>query len=90
MGWWGPIADKAGIKPAGQRPIFAGLLIALLGAVTVSAGTIAFSCLYIGRWEVAAVAGAVTVGIGLSFKFGYVKYMRYLHAEEQQPTTRQH
>lgn len=83
MGWWGPIAGKAGIKPAGQRPIFAGLLIALLGAVTVSAGTIAFSCLYIGRWEVAAVAGAITVGIGLSFKFGYVKYMRYLHAEEQ-------
>ena len=82
MGWWGPIARKAGVDDAGPRPIFTGLGIAVAGAVTVAAGTIGFSCVYVARWYVAAVAVAVTVAAGVVFKTTYSQYMRRLHADE--------
>ena len=82
MGWWGPVARKAGIEHAGLRPILAGLGIAVSGAVTVAAGTIAFSCVYVARWNVAAVAAAMTVVVGIGFRTTYSRYMRYLHVED--------
>ncbi len=81
MGWWGPIARKAGIEHAGSQPIFAGLGIAVAGAITVAAGTIGFSCLYVARWYVAAVAVAVAIAAGTVFKITYSRYMRGLHAD---------
>ncbi len=82
MGWWGPIARKAGMEPAGSRPIFAGLGIAVAGAVTVAAGTIGFSCLYVARWNAAAVAAVVAIAAGFVFKTTYSRYMRQLHADD--------
>ena len=38
MGWWGPIAQKAGVETGGGAPIMHGLGLALLGAVAVGGG----------------------------------------------------
>ncbi|MDA2926563.1 hypothetical protein MYX78_04915 [Acidobacteria bacterium AH-259-G07] len=75
MGWWGPIAEKTGIESAGPRPVFSGLGIAFLGTVAVAAGTIGFSCLYIGRWGVTAVATFIAVVAGLAFKQAYNSFL---------------
>lgn len=74
MGWWGAIAYKVdGVKPVGYSPIFKGLLVALLGAIMVSSGTIGFNCLYIARWHVAAIAWFVAIVTGVVFKIVYVR-----------------
>jgi hypothetical protein len=82
MGWWGPIAAKAGVCPLGHRPIFRGLGIALLGAVTVAAATIALSSLYVARWGVAASGALVALVAGVAFRTTYGRFMRTIHAEE--------
>jgi len=76
MGWWGPIARQAGTPPTSPHPIIAGLAIAILGAVMVAAGTIGFSCLYIARWQAAAVATAVALVTGVTFKLTYNRFMK--------------
>ena len=53
MGWWGPIAEKAGTRSTGGAPIARGLGTALTGAVAVGGGIVGLSGLYVGRWEVA-------------------------------------
>ncbi len=82
MGWWGPIAEKAGSKTGGGAPIVRGLVIALLGAVAVGGGVIGFSGLYVGRWEVAFSGGLVALLLGLLFKVVYAQYMRAVGADE--------
>ncbi len=81
MGWWAPIAAKAGVAPLGHRPIFKGLGIALLGAVMVAAATISFSSLYVARWGVAALGALVALVTGVVFKVTYSRFMRFIHAE---------
>ena len=76
MGWWGPIAAKAGVESGGASPIVRGLGIALLGAVAVGGGIIGFSGLYVGRMEVLIGGGLVALVLGLLFKGAYVRYMR--------------
>lgn len=78
MGWWGPIAVKAGVESSGGAPIVRGLGIALLGAVAIGGGIIGFSGLYVGRWEVAAVGGLLALVLGLVFRGTYVRHMRSL------------
>jgi hypothetical protein len=81
MGWWGPIAAKAGVPaPAGGRPILMGLLIAAMGAVMVGAGTIAISAGFIGQWTVVTVGTTIAVGLGLTFKLCYNRYLNRLEA----------
>ena len=81
MGWWGPIAEQAGVASGGGTPIVRGLGIALLGAVAVGGGVIGFSGGYVGRWEVALAGGLVAIVLGLVFRGIYARYMRSLGAE---------
>ena len=81
MGFWGPVAQKAGIATGGGSPIVRGLGIALLGAVAVGGGIIGFSGMYVGRWEVALMGGLVALLLGVVFKGVYSRYMRSLGAE---------
>ena len=81
MGWWGPIAEQAGVASGGGTPIVRGLGIALLGAVAVGGGVIGFSGGYVGRWEVALAGGLVAIVLGLGFRGIYARYMRSLGAE---------
>jgi Na+/proline symporter len=71
MGWWGPIAGKAG-EPrrslGGGGPILAGLGIATCGAVAVGAVIIALSCAFVGLWDVTAGALGVAAVAGLAFR----------------------
>lgn len=67
LGWWGPIARACGEEPARPALLRRGFGIALLGFGMVTAATISFSHLYIGRWEVAAAAALIAVGSGWWF-----------------------
>jgi len=75
LGWWNPIARKAKIKPAGQRPILNGLGIALVGTVMVAAGIIGFSCLYVARWVTAIVAAIIALISASYFRIAYRKFI---------------
>jgi SSS family solute:Na+ symporter len=82
MGWWGPIAQQVqGTQPS-SRPIFFGLGIALLGATAIASGVISFSCVYVARWWVAAIAAAVTIVSGVWFARAYGGYIDRLLADE--------
>jgi hypothetical protein len=81
MGWWGPIAERAGVASGGGTPIVRGLGIALLGALAVGGGVIGFSGGYVGRWEVALAGGLVAIVLGLAFMGVYARYMRSQGAE---------
>ena len=81
MGWWGPIAAKAGIQPRSALDIPSGLAIAVLGAVMVAAGTIAFSSAYIADWSSVAVCVAICLVTGIIFKLTHQRFMGLLHAE---------
>lgn len=71
MGWWGPIAQKAGTPSGGGAPIARGLGTALLGAVSIGSGIIGLSGLYVGRWEVALTGGGIALVLGLAFQRTY-------------------
>ncbi|RQW02882.1 hypothetical protein EH223_11425 [candidate division KSB1 bacterium] len=73
LGWWNPIARKAKINPAGQRPILNGLGIALVGTVMVASGIIGFSCLYVAKWGTAIVAAIIAIISALYFRSAYRK-----------------
>jgi Na+/proline symporter len=97
LGWWGPIAAKVMAEergadalaasqppPRGLRPIVGGLGIALLGAIMVAAGTIAFSCAYVGSWLTTTVFSVLCVATGLGFKVLYARFMRSLGADKEE------
>lgn len=86
LGWWGPIARKAGVEPLGWRPIVRGLGIAVVGAVMVSAGIVALSSLYIGRWGVAGVSAATCLTAGVYFKLAFGRFMAFLGVQEEAET----
>ncbi len=83
LGWWGDIPEKAGVK-RDYKPskVVAGLGIAVLGAVAVSAGTIAFNSLYIARWQVAIYSVFVMIVAGICFKLFFSKYFRKTDLDE--------
>ncbi|MEE2659061.1 MAG: hypothetical protein VX733_11190 [Candidatus Latescibacterota bacterium] len=75
MGFWGPIAEKAGVESDGGVPIVRGLGIAFLGAVAVGSAVIGFSGLYVGRWEVALIGGTVAFAVGVLFKLSHRRFV---------------
>ena len=75
MGWWGPIAEKAGVIQFGSKPIFKGFGIAALGTVAISSCIIALSTLYISRVWVALFASIIVIITGLIFRKEYKKYL---------------
>ena len=83
LGWWGDIPEKAGVKRM-YKPskVVAGLGIAVLGAVAVSAGTIAFNSLYIARWQVAIYSVFVMIVAGICFKLFFSKYFSKTDLDE--------
>ncbi len=83
MGWWGPIARKAGIQPRSALYIPGGLAIAVFGAVMVAAGTIAFSSAYVADWSSVAVFTGICLATGIVFKVTHGRFMRLLHADEE-------
>ena len=77
MGWWGPIANKAGVEASsGFGPIAKGLVIATVGATAVGALIIAITGLYIGRTEVLMWGSSVALILGLLFRSNYTNYMK--------------
>ncbi len=52
----------------GWSPVVRGLGIAATGAVMVGAATVALSCAYIARWNIAAITVVVSGVAGLAFK----------------------
>lgn len=80
LGWWGPIARKAGVEPHDGRLIPVGLVLAMTGAVMIAAGTIAFSSGYVGKWGSVAVFGGVCAVAGVIFKRGHRGFLRRIHA----------
>jgi solute:Na+ symporter, SSS family len=68
MGSWGPIAAKAGVEPAGWRPVLRGCGLAACGAVMVGGGTVALSCAFVGRWNAAGLALLVGAIAGAAFR----------------------
>jgi len=83
LGWWGPIAREADGKSPRRaiQPIFKGLLVAALGAAMIAAGTVCVSCLYVARWNTAAVAGASCLAVGWIFKRLYNQYLTALEQD---------
>ncbi len=63
----------------GCHPILQGLLVAIGGMSAVASGTIAFSCLYIGRWTIALMFGGACVILGWIFKTSYGWFMTSLN-----------
>ncbi|MDM8006557.1 MAG: hypothetical protein QUV05_10480 [Phycisphaerae bacterium] len=81
LGWWGPIAKKAGIQPRSALYIPSGLVVAAVGAIMVAAGTIAFSSAYVGNWSSVAVFVAICLVTGIIFKLTHKRFMGLLQAE---------
>ncbi|MEW6235700.1 MAG: hypothetical protein AB1656_09965 [Candidatus Omnitrophota bacterium] len=86
MGFWGPIAQKAGVKSMGFWPILAGLGIAVLGTTMVSSMIIAISCFYIAQWDAAKWCLAVFAASGLLFKVTYSNFMQFLENNAEPET----
>jgi len=84
LGWWGPIAKKAGIQPRSALYIPSGLVVAAVGAIMVAAGTIAFSSAYVGNWPTVAVFAAICLVTGIIFKLTHKRFMNVLHAGQEQ------
>ncbi len=87
LGWWGPIARKAGVEPRGARLIPYGLVLAVVGAMMIAAGTIAFSSVYVGQWSGVAVFGCACLVAGAAFRTGYAGFMKRLDADAEMPET---
>ena len=85
LGWWGPIAQKAGDRRPRSLPIAAGLGIAALGAVMIAAGTIALSAGYVACWRNAILFTLICVLAGLLFKGSFARFMRLLAAPDETP-----
>ncbi|MGQ9650508.1 MAG: sodium:solute symporter family transporter [Phycisphaerae bacterium] len=83
LGWWGPIAAKAGMQPQSVLYIPVGLIVAAFGAIMVAAGTIAFSSAYLADWPSVAVFAGICLGTGIIFKLTHQRFMRLLHANRE-------
>ncbi len=75
MGWWGDIPEKAGItKPSKSKKVFLGLIIAVIGAIAISAGTISFNSLYIAQYNTSFYSAITCLICTFSFKILFKKY----------------
>lgn len=79
LGFWGPIARKAGImQPRRGRPILAGLSIALVGVLMLCSTTLTVYSLYLGQNTLAGWMALVALPAGLAFRYGYRRFIGYL------------
>jgi SSS family solute:Na+ symporter len=87
LGWWGPIEKLAGDVPQtthGWQPVVAGLAIAVCGAAAVMAWILGISQMYVGRYSVGLSVLAVMVGLGVTFRATFSRYIdRLLTPEER-------
>ncbi len=61
LGFWGPIARKAGRTPEDRISIAKGLVLACIGTVAVATGILAASELFVGKWGIAGLFALVCV-----------------------------
>ena len=59
------------------------LRIAVVGAVMVAAGTIAFSSAYVAAWSNVTIFGGLCLFAGLMFKRTFGTFMRQIHALDE-------
>ena len=83
MGWWGPIARKANIKPTEINILWRGFIIAILGSVMISSGVIVLANLYLAKYMVASIATVTCVFALLIFRKTYHPYIKKLINEEE-------
>jgi hypothetical protein len=84
MGWWGKYArESERVDGTGIKKIVRGMLVAISGAVMISAATIAFNSMYIARWQVVAATGIIAVVSGMLFKHFYRKIVDERHNAKQ-------
>jgi len=76
LGWWGPIAQKAGINTTRPALIFEGIGIALSGMISVSSGAMMLFHLYIGRWGLALFFALIAALLGIYFRVKYRNFLR--------------
>ena len=81
MGAWAPIARKAGVSPAGGRPIARGFAIAVAGATMVGAAVIALSMAYVGRWGMAGGFVAASAVAGVVFRRSFIPFVAAFERE---------
>ncbi|HUT23060.1 MAG TPA: hypothetical protein VM492_01820 [Sumerlaeia bacterium] len=83
MGWWGPIAEKAGKEDTrGLWPILVGFGVAVLGLVMIASGILAIHGLYLGQTRTVVATAIVALTSGYAFKRAYAAYMRRLGVPE--------
>jgi len=69
FGWWSPILSKVNKqKEDDYKPIIKGLLIAIFGSISISAGIIAFNATYVAKWNVVIIGLIIAFVTGLIFK----------------------
>ncbi|TWT93420.1 Sodium/glucose cotransporter [Botrimarina colliarenosi] len=86
MGAWSPVraacvAEDSAWTPPPEGLLIAGLGVAVIGAVAISAGVLAASNLFVGRWAEAAAFTAVTVAMGAWFARLFDRRMGQLDAD---------
>lgn len=78
MGWWGPVARAAKIRPGESAAILRGMILALVGAVMIGSAVIALSCAYVARWNVAAMSLLVFATAAVTFRKSFGPYLKRL------------
>ncbi|TWT34325.1 hypothetical protein [Blastopirellula retiformator] len=74
-GFWGPVAEAAGEPRPPKGRIAVGFVVAPFGTVMASAGILALSLLYLGRWSEATIAVVTMVLAGAVFYVGFSKLL---------------
>lgn len=78
LGWWGPIAARAGGEAGRARPILTGLALAALGATALGSAVVVLSNAYVGSWAVASLAAMAAGTTGLIFGATYRRFLAVL------------
>ena len=80
LGFWGPIARKAGHPQQDGRPILQGFSIAFIGMLAVASGAMAAFHLFVGRWLFGGGAAIVSVLLTMLFRPLYRNFMNRLES----------
>ena len=75
LGFWKPIAEKAGVVPEDRFSILKGFGVAIIGMVAVSLAAMTAFHLYVGRWIASAFLGlGCVIGI-VTFRKIYGRFI---------------
>ncbi|MDD5766842.1 MAG: hypothetical protein PHW79_11425 [Candidatus Marinimicrobia bacterium] len=75
LGFWKPIAEKAGIVPEDRSSILKGFGVAIIGMVAVSLGAMTAFHLYVGRWTASLFLGLGCVAGIIAFRKIYGQFI---------------